>query len=37
VKAFTFKRQVMITMDDRKVHVGHITDIGAPTEVTGVD
>lgn len=37
VKAFAFKRQVMITMDDRKVYVGHITDIGAPTEVTGVD
>lgn len=37
VRAFAFKRQVMITMDDRKVYVGHITDIGAPTEVTGVD
>ncbi|MCO7523357.1 hypothetical protein NJH54_02380 [Pseudomonas asiatica] len=37
VKAFAFKRQVMITMDDRKVYVGHITDVGAPTEVTGVD
>ena len=37
VKAFAFKRQVMITMDDRKVYVGHIVDIGAPTEVTGVD
>lgn len=37
VKAFAFKRQVMITMEDRKVYVGHITDIGAPTEVTGVD
>lgn len=37
VKAFAFKRPVMITMDDRKVYVGHIVDIGAPTEVTGVD
>lgn len=37
VKAFAFKRQLMITMDDRKVYVGHIVDIGAPTEVTGVD
>lgn len=37
VDAFAGKDEVMITMDDRKVYVGYIIDVGAPTEVTGVD
>lgn len=35
--AFAFKRAVMITMSDRKVYVGLIQSVGAPTEVTGLD
>jgi hypothetical protein len=37
VDAFVDKDEVMITMDDRKVYVGYIMDVGAPTEVTGVN
>jgi hypothetical protein len=35
--AFVDKEEVMITMVDRKVYVGYIMDVGAPTEVTGVN
>lgn len=35
--AFVDKDEVMITMEDRKVYVGYIMDVGAPTEVTGVN
>lgn len=35
--AFIYKLPVMISMSDRKVYVGLIQSIGAPTEVTGVD
>ncbi|WP_192874052.1 hypothetical protein [Pseudomonas congelans] len=35
--AFVDKEEVMITMADRKVYVGYIMDVGAPTEVTGVN
>ncbi|MGY4525175.1 hypothetical protein [Pseudomonas sp. TE21394] len=37
VEAFVTKNEVMITMEDRKVYVGYIMDVGAPTEVTGVN
>jgi len=37
VEAFVEKNEVMITMEDRKVYVGYIMDVGAPTEVTGVN
>ncbi|MNJ07458.1 hypothetical protein D3C77_15560 [compost metagenome] len=37
IDAFVFKKPVMISMTDRKVYVGLIQSIGAPTEVTGVD
>ncbi|MEQ4311032.1 hypothetical protein ABNM12_24170 [Pseudomonas syringae] len=35
--AFVDKEEVMIMMVDRKVYVGYIMDVGAPTEVTGVN
>lgn len=37
VKAFAYKSPVMVCMDDRKVYVGLIQSLGAPTEVTGLD
>lgn len=37
VEAFAYRKPVMISMDDRKVYVGLIQSLGAPTEVTGLD
>jgi hypothetical protein len=36
-QAFATREQVMLSMEDRKVYVGYISSLGAPTEVSGID
>lgn len=36
-EAFGNREHVMLSMEDRKVYVGYIISLGAPTEVVGID
>jgi hypothetical protein len=36
-EAFGNREHVMLSMEDRKVYVGYILSLGAPTEVVGID
>lgn len=36
-EAFAMQQPVMLSMEDRKVYVGHVLSLGAPTEVATID
>ncbi len=36
VEAFAERKEIMVSMEDRKVYVGYISSLGAPTEVAGI-